>query len=172
MHSSYVAGVPLTYRAYNDCGTVFLCSCTLSFASPVMAPAAVLFFLVSEPIMRRCFIYVYLPEFDGGGFRWPFLSDMCYSSMICGQVYLFVLIFFKRAIGPSFASFITLIPTALYRKLTLDRYHRAYIDTCLLLTSNLDMINPEKPSTMKERESFREFLVDAHKAAYIPVCIA
>ena len=37
-------------------------------------------------------------------------------------------------------------------------------------TSTLDLLN--QPTTMKEREDFRRFLVDGHRAAYIPVCIA
>ena len=70
MHPSYVAGSPLPYRAYIDCGTVFLCAVTLSFASPIVAPFAAVFFLVSEPIMRRCFIYVVR------------VVDFCYVSII------------------------------------------------------------------------------------------
>ena len=58
LHPSYVAGKHLPYRAYIDCGTVFLCAVTLSFACPLVAPFAAFFFLASGPIMRRCFIYV------------------------------------------------------------------------------------------------------------------
>jgi len=171
-HSYAIAGSPLPYRAYIDCGTVLLCAVSLAFASPLVAPFAAFFFLCSEPIMRRSFIYVYLPEFDGGGFRWPFLSEMCYSSMIVGQVILLIMISFKRAIGPAMLSFITIIPTIMFRKLTHARYYQAYIDTSLLQTASLDMCNSSKNASLKERQSFRNFLVDAHKAAYIPVCIA
>ena len=58
MNPSYVAGTHLPYRVYIDCGTVFLCAVALSFASPLVAPFAAFFFLVSQPIMRRCLIYV------------------------------------------------------------------------------------------------------------------
>ena len=58
LHSYAIAGSPLPYRAYIDCGTVLLCAISLGFASPLVAPCAAFFFLWSEPIMRRCFIYV------------------------------------------------------------------------------------------------------------------
>ena len=60
----------------------------------------------------------------------------------------------------------------MFRKLTHARYYQAYIDTSLLQTASLDMCNSSKNASLQERQSFRNFLVDAHKAAYIPVCIA
>mmetsp|Transcript_2086 Transcript_2086/g.3075 ORF Transcript_2086/g.3075 Transcript_2086/m.3075 type:complete len:165 (+) Transcript_2086:1-495(+) len=38
--------------------------------------------------------------------------------------------------------------------------------------SLLDGWDNSLPTTVEKREEFRKFLVDAHKAAYIPVCIA
>ena len=69
IHPIYVAGTHLPYRAYIDCGTIFLCAVALSFASPLVAPFAALFFLISEPIMRRSFLYVvrlvdFIPSID------------------------------------------------------------------------------------------------------------
>jgi hypothetical protein len=49
------------------------------------------------------------------------------------------------------------------------------MDAALLQTSVLDgwVVSEESdPTTMEDREEFRRFLVDAHKAAYIPACIA
>ena len=117
--------------------------------------------------------------------------------MIMGQVLLLFMISFKRAIFPAILSFITIIPTLLSRRLTLNQYYHAYIDTSLLQTASLDMCDPSKQTSLCERRLFRDFLVDAHKgecllsfnnyfydfspfcpffvnhkAAYIPVCIA
>ena len=88
---------------------------------------------------------------------------MCYSSMVMGQVLLLFMISFKRAIGPAILSFITIIPTLLSRRLTLNQYYQAYIDTSLLQTASLDMCNPSEETSLRERRLFRDFLVDAHK---------
>ena len=115
-----------------------------------------------------------------------------------GQVLLFFMISFKRAIGPAIVAFLLLKQMFLHRKLIINQYYQAYVDTSLLQTANLDMCNPSKQTSLRERRLFREFLVDAHKgkritayftkyvfvfshlysifsepkAAYIPVCIA
>ena len=52
------AGGDLPYRAYIDAGTTLLCVVTLSFAAPLVAPFAVMFFLVSEPVWRQTLLYV------------------------------------------------------------------------------------------------------------------
>ena len=46
---------------------------------------------------------------------------------------------------------------------------RAYSDTALLQTSRLD--GGQKSYTQKEREEFRRWLVDCHKASYVPTCM-
>jgi hypothetical protein len=60
----------------------------------------------------------------------------------------------------------------LYRNYLHKRFKRAYQDAGLLQTSLLDGWDNTIPSSVEKREEFRKFLVDAHKAAYIPVCIA
>ena len=42
----------------------------------------------------------------------------------------------------------------------------------LLQTSLLDGWDTNEESSTAKREEFRQFLVDCHKAAYVPVCIA
>lgn len=78
----------------------------------------------------------------------------------------------KDAIGPAIFAGLPVIPTYLYRKHLLKTYKRAYEDAGLLQTSLLDGWDNTMPTTLESREEFRNFLVDAHKAAYIPVCIA
>merc|ERR1712151_487659 len=166
------SGGDLPYRAYIDAGTTFLCVVTLSFAAPLVAPFALMFFLVSEPVWRQTLLYVYQPTYDGGGFRWPFISDMCFSSMILAHVLLAFMISLKRTVGPAFATGITVIPTVMFRKLMHRQYHREYKDIALLQASYLDLWDTSAPTTKEEREEFLKFLVDCHKAAYIPVCIS
>eukprot|EP00591_Stephanopyxis_turris_P017882 CAMPEP_0195543234 /NCGR_PEP_ID=MMETSP0794_2-20130614/52013_1 /TAXON_ID=515487 /ORGANISM="Stephanopyxis turris, Strain CCMP 815" /LENGTH=90 /DNA_ID=CAMNT_0040677389 /DNA_START=482 /DNA_END=754 /DNA_ORIENTATION=- len=50
----------------------------------------------------------------------------------------------------------------------LKRFLRAYEDAGLLQTSMVDNCG----KTQESREDFRRFLVDSHRAAYVPVCIA
>ena len=64
------------------------------------------------------------------------------------------------------------IPTYLFRNFIIKRFRRAYDDAGLLQTSLLDGWDNTIPTSMEKREEFRQFLVDGHKAAYIPVCIA
>jgi len=81
-------GSIVPYRVYGDSGIVFVCTVALSFVSPLVAPFALMYFLVSIPLMRRNTIYYYRPKYDGGGFRWPFLFEMLVSSLLFSQVCL------------------------------------------------------------------------------------
>ena len=78
----------------------------------------------------------------------------------------------KNSVGPACLSGATIIPTYMFRKLTRTKYLRAYEDAGLLQTSLLDMWDTSHTASPKKREEFRRFLVDAHKGAYIPVCIS
>lgn len=78
----------------------------------------------------------------------------------------------KEAQGPAIMAGIPIVPTIMYRKIYRSRYYKAFCDAGLLQTSLLDGWDTTTPSSMEKREDFRRFLVDAHKAAYIPVCIA
>jgi len=82
------------------------------------------------------------------------------------------MMFLKKAIGPAFVAAIPILPTIMFRNLSRKRYYQAYVDAGLLQTSLLDMWDTSFGTAMEKREEFRRFLVDAHKAAYIPVCIA
>ena len=46
------------------------------------------------------------------------------------------------------------------------------MDVSLLQTSLLDGWDYTQPLTYEERDNFRRFLEDAHKAACVPICIA
>jgi hypothetical protein len=159
------------YRIFVDSGVVLMCTLSLSIASPLVAPAGFLYFLVCQPLFRRNLIYVYRPKFDGGGFRWPFVFDMCISCMVVGSILLAGQMGLKEAVLPAVLGASTIIPIFMFQKEMRRLYLAAYNDAALLQTSLLDGWNTEN-SSVKKREEFRQFLVDAHKAAYVPVCLA
>jgi len=78
----------------------------------------------------------------------------------------------KKAIGPAVMAALPIPPTLVFRSKCRNRFFRAYEDAGLLQTSLLDEWDNAEVTSMEKREEFRRFLVDAHKAAYIPVCIA
>ena len=80
------AGGPVPYRIYVDSGVVFLCLMALAPASPLVAPAALVYFLFFSPLLRWLLVFVYRPDYDGGGQRWPLLFDILMSGMTLAQV--------------------------------------------------------------------------------------
>jgi len=161
------------YRIYIDSGVVFLCMIALSVASPLVAPCAFVYFLCCAPLWRRQLIFVYRPKFDGGGAYWPFIFDMCISSLLVMQILLTTMLSLKKAVGAAVLALVPIIPTLMFRKSCRSRYLRAFNDAALMQSSLLDGCDGSlEQANYEEREDFRKFLVDAHKAAYIPICIA
>ena len=170
--SSGGPGGPTPYRIIVDSGVVLLCTIALAPSSPLVALAALVYFIVCEPLMRRNLILVYRPQFDAGGARWPYMFDIVISSLLYGGVLLTTQMLLKQAVGPAVLAALTLIPTFSFYLEAMRKYKPAFDDAALLQTSLLDGWDTTEPSSAQEREEFRRFLVDAHKAAYIPVCIA
>ena len=166
------AGAPLPFRVYVDSGVVLLCLHALAPASPLVALFVFFYFLFSTPMLRRNVIFMYRPKFDAGGIRWPFLFDMSISSMFVGQILLGTMMVLKGSLGPALLGAAPFIPTYLFRDSMRRKYLRAFSDVGLLQTSLLDGWDTAKPESSDTREARRQFLVDAHKAAYVPVCIA
>lgn len=166
------AGGRIPYRILVDSGVVLLSTLALAPAAPITALFAALFFIVVNPLLRWLVIFVYRPQFDGGGVRWPTLFEMCISCLLAGQILLATMMLLKVAIGPAICAGLQIIPTLIFRKTAINRFLRAYNDAALLQTSLLDGWDTENPMSAESREEFRRFLVDAHKAAYIPACMA
>lgn len=80
--------------------------------------------------------------------------------------------FMRAAVGCAFVSILPMIPTLILRNRCRRQFLRAFQDAGLLQTSTLDGRNPFEPTSCKERRELLDFLVDAHKAAYVPVCVA
>ena len=93
-------------------------------------------------------------------------------SMVVGQILLTTMVALKEAVGPAIFAALPIIPTLYFRKMSRHRFLKSYMDAGLLQTSLLDGWDNGVPTTMETREEFRQFLVDGHKAAYIPICIA
>ncbi|GAX28816.1 hypothetical protein FisN_35Lh018 [Fistulifera solaris] len=165
-------GCTMPYRIYVDSGVVFMCIYALGPAVPLVAPAAFAYFFVCQPLLRRNLIFVYRPKYDGGGLRWPFLFDMTISSMMLGSILLAGQMGLKEGLVPAGLAASTMFPILLFQRDMQKCYHRAFQDAALLQTSLLDGWNATQTSSMIDREEFRRFLVDAHKAAYVPVCLA
>lgn len=165
-------GGPTPYRIYVDSGVVLMCVLALAPQSPLVSVFALVYFLVMEPLMRRNLIYVYRPKFDAGGLRWVFIFDMIISACVLGIVLLTTQMLLKAAIGPAVIAALPVIPIILYSRHAKTKYLPAFRDAALLQTSLLDGWDTSEGSSVEQREEFRQFLVDAHKAAYVPVCIA
>ena len=61
------------------------------------------------------------------------------------------------------------IPTYIFNLVTLEQFLRPYHDATLLQTSRLD--GRLESHSQHEREEYRRWLVDCHKASYVPVCL-
>jgi hypothetical protein len=67
---------------------------------------------------------------------------------------------------------LTIVPTFMYQAHAKQKYKPAFNDAALLQTAMLDGWDTTPDiSSREQREEFRQWLVDAHKAAYIPVCM-
>ena len=118
------------YRIYIDCGVVFLCLMALAPLSPLVAPAAMMYFLFCAPLWRRNCIFIYRPMFDTGGARWPFLLDVSISSIVIAQILLATLMGFKKAFGPCILVLFPVIPV----RLIILQLLRTNLYICLMLS--------------------------------------
>lgn len=165
-------GGPLPFRIYVDSGAVFLCVVALAPACPLVAPAGMLYYLVFSPVIRWLLIFVQRPEYDGGGKRWPILHEILVSSMVVAQVLLTTMMVLKKGYGPALVASLPIFPTYVFGQIAKERFLRCYNDAGLVQTSHLDGWDESKPMSPAEREEFRKWLVDCHKASYIPICLA
>jgi hypothetical protein len=151
---------------------VFLCVIALAPASPIVSVVASIYFLVFTPMIRWLLIFVYRPDHDGGGRRWPLLFEMLISAMVLGQVFLTTMMALKRAVGPAVLAGLSIVPTMLFREYANQTFARSYRDCGLLQTASLDGWDRSRPSTMESREEYRRWLVDCHRASFVPICVA
>lgn len=109
----------------------------------------------------------------------PTRSYLCDHNIISGlfspsrslyfQILVGVVLFLKGSYMGGITLFLWTIPTLLFDMWIRERFMRAYHDAALLQTSRLD--GWQDVHSMKEREEYRRWLVDCHKASYVPVCL-
>ncbi len=163
------AGGPTPYRIYVDSGIVLLCVVGLSPMVPIVAPIALIYFIVVQPMLRWLLIFVYRPRYDTGGEKWPLCHQIIISALIMAQILTSVTLALKGSLGGAiFIGFCTLC-TFMFSLMTEDRFLRPYKDTALLQTSRLD--GCQERFSESQREEFRRWLVDCHKASYVPTCL-
>lgn len=147
-----------------------MCITSLAPTAPIIAPFATLYYMIFIPMLRWLHIFVYRPKYDAGGSRFPIYHDIIISSLILGQVLVAACILLKQAIISGFCIFAMVFPTYYFSRLAKEQFERSYNDAGLLQTSQLDGWGIAK--TLDGREKFRRWLVDCHKAAYVPICLS
>mmetsp|Transcript_18278 Transcript_18278/g.50913 ORF Transcript_18278/g.50913 Transcript_18278/m.50913 type:complete len:1171 (+) Transcript_18278:158-3670(+) len=161
----------MPYRVYVNSGVIFLCVVALSPLCPMVAPFSTLFFLFITPLLKWAFIFVYRPTFDAGGMRWPLLHRILMISVIVSQFILAISLSLKKAFLLSMICLITIIFTWTFKNVCEDTFEESFNDAALLQTSELDGWNVDERMSSEERERYRKWIVDCHKAAYVPVCV-
>ena len=64
-----------------------------------------------------------------------------------------------------------IIPTLLYNSIILEKFLRPFRDAALLQTGRMYHVT-DNTNSWVEREEFRRWLVDCHKASYLPTCLS
>ena len=65
-----------------------------------------------------------------------------------------------------------IILTLLYNSIILEKFLRPYQDAALLQTGRLHYNSSSASYSWMEREEMRRWLVDCHKASYVPTCLS
>jgi hypothetical protein len=113
---------------------------------------------------------VYRPPFDGGGSKFPVIHEILISSLILGHFLLGVLLLLKQSFALGLFIICMPLPTYLFSLKTKDKFLRSYEDAGLWQTSTLDGLSNKE--NMADREKYRRWLVDCHKASYVPICLS
>ncbi len=165
-------GGPPPYRIFVDSGTAFMCVVAISPVCPLIAPLSFIYFSIILLMLRWLLVFVYRPWYDTGGNKWPALHEIIISSTIFGQVLLTTILGLRNALFPASLIVVSIIPTYLFSRNCKDKFLRSYNDAGLLQTSQLDGWEDGVRLSNIDREEYRRWLVDCHKASYVPVCLA
>lgn len=76
----------------------------------------------------------------------------------------------KSAYGPAFLAALAVIPTIFFNQITKSYFLLSYQDAGLIQTSLLD--GKGKFTSVARRNEFLKWLVDCHKASFVPICLA
>jgi hypothetical protein len=146
-----------------------MCIVAIAPVCPLIAPLAMAYFAMMLLMLRWLLCFVYRPWYDAGGNKWPALHEIIFSATIFGQVLLSAILLLRNAYFAGAIIGVAIIPTFMFSQSCKKKFLRSYNDSSLLQTSRLDgwdaMVSSE------DREEFRQWLVDAHKASYVPICL-
>ena len=163
-------GAETPYRIYVDSGYIFACLTALAPVCPLVGTLGLCYFIAISPMIRWLLVFAYRPKFDGGGNKWPRLHHMIISSMLLGQLITSVTLLLKHNLYEGFFIGFMIIPTLLYNSIILDKFQRPYQDAALLQMGRLH--NCSFGNSWMEREEMRRWLIDCHKASYVPTCLS
>ena len=112
------------------------------------------------------------------GDKWPLCHQIIISSLIMAQILTATTLALKGSLGGSVFIGGCTFPTLWFSMWTEERFLRAYRDTALSVqeshrssSSSFVADIGQASYTYKEREEFRRWLVDCHKASYVPTCM-
>jgi len=168
-------GAEASFRIYVNSGYVFACLTVLAPLCPLIGPFGLLYFVVQSPMLRWLMVFSYRPKFDGGGDKWPKLHHMIITSLVLSQLLVSVSFLLKGNYYEGVIIILCIIPTLLYNGIIKERFLRPYQDASLRDTSRMYNAHQEKQKGLDEwqkREEFRRWLVDCHKASYLPTCLS
>jgi hypothetical protein len=78
----------------------------------------------------------------------------------------------KKAYLSAALAGVVILPTYWFSQTCKKKFLRSYNDAGLLQTSRLDGWDTSVPTSKTMREEHRLWLVDCHKASYVPICLA
>lgn len=130
------------------------------------------YFIIFSPMLRWLLVFVYRPRWDGGGDKFPKLHHIIISSLLLGQLITAFTLILKYNIIEGLIILFCIIPTLLFHNIILEKFLRPYEDAALLQAGRLHYNWSSKSCSCLEREENRRWLVDCHKASYLPTCLS
>lgn len=168
-------GRDVPYRIYVDSGYIFACLISMAPMVPLLGPVCLLHFIIVSPILRWLLIFTYRPKFDSGGDKWPKLHHIIISSLLLGQFLTSLSFALKGNIVEGLIIGCCIIPTLIYNSTILSLFLKTYRDGGLVQAGRMHYgrrRSSRSISSEMEREEFRRWLVDCHKASYVPTCLS
>jgi len=165
-------GTQVPYRIYVNLGYVFACLVALAPVCPLIGIYGMFYFIMFSPMLRWLLVFVYRPRWDGGGDKFPTLHHIIISSLLLGQLIIAFTLILKENIIEGLIMLFCIIPTLLFNNIILEKFLRPYEDAALLQAGRLHYNWSSKSCSCLEREENRRWLVDCHKASYLPTCLS
>jgi hypothetical protein len=78
----------------------------------------------------------------------------------------------RKAIFPACLVALAIVPTLMFNSKTKATFEQSFADAGLLQTSRLDGWDTLQSKSQAQREEYRRWLVDCHKASFVPICLA